>query len=270
MLELRTDGARFVPNDLRLAEGEVDCLVITGPNMAGKSTYMRQAALIVLLAQVGSFVPARAARIGVVDRIFTRIGAQDNLARGQSTFLVEMTETAAILRHATPRSLILLDEIGRGTSTFDGLSIAWAVAEYLHEGPAGAKVLFATHYHELTRLAAELPRVRNVHVAVREWKEDIVFLHRVAPGGTDRSYGIQVARLAGLPADVIARRETSCESSSEVRRPPMLPPASMRVSSRSSARPGRRARRSRVRSPRGRRLRRIQCSSRWPSWIRTG
>jgi DNA mismatch repair protein MutS len=173
--------------------------------MAGKSTYMRQAALIVLLAQVGSFVPARAARIGVVDRIFTRIGAQDNLARGQSTFLVEMTETAAILRHATPRSLILLDEIGRGTSTFDGLSIAWAVAEYVHERRPGAKVLFATHYHELTRLAAELARVRNVHVAVREWKEDIVFLHRVVPGGTDRSYGIQVARLAGLPADVIAR-----------------------------------------------------------------
>ena len=205
VLELRTEGARFVPNDLRLASGEVECLVITGPNMAGKSTYMRQAALIVLLAQVGSFVPARSARIGVVDRVFTRIGAQDNLARGQSTFLVEMTETAAILRHATPRSLVLLDEIGRGTSTFDGLSIAWAVAEHLHERRAGAKVLFATHYHELTRLAAELPRVRNVHVAVREWKDDIVFLHRVVPGGTDRSYGIQVARLAGLPAEVIAR-----------------------------------------------------------------
>jgi DNA mismatch repair protein MutS len=205
VLELRTDGERFVPNDLRLAAGEVDCLVITGPNMAGKSTYMRQAALIVLMAQVGSFVPARAARIGVVDRVFTRIGAQDDLARGQSTFLVEMTETAAILRHATPRSLVLLDEIGRGTSTFDGLSIAWAVAEYLHERRPGAKVLFATHYHELTGLAAELPRVRNVHVAVREWKDDIVFLHRVVPGGTDRSYGIQVARLAGLPGEVIAR-----------------------------------------------------------------
>jgi DNA mismatch repair protein MutS len=205
VLELRTDGARFVPNDLRLASGEVECLVITGPNMAGKSTYMRQVALIVLLAQVGSFVPARSAHVGVVDRVFTRIGAQDNLARGHSTFLVEMTETAAILRHATPRSLILLDEIGRGTSTFDGLSIAWAVAEHLHERRAGAKVLFATHYHELTRLAAELPRVRNVHVAVREWKDDIVFLHRVAPGGTDRSYGIQVARLAGLPGEVVTR-----------------------------------------------------------------
>jgi DNA mismatch repair protein MutS len=205
VLELRTEGARFVPNDLRLVSGEVECLVITGPNMAGKSTYMRQAALIVLMAQVGSFVPARSARIGVVDRVFTRIGAQDNLARGHSTFLVEMTETAAILRHATPRSLVLLDEIGRGTSTFDGLSIAWAVAEHLHERCAGAKVLFATHYHELTRLAAELPRVRNVHVAVREWKDDIVFLHRVVPGGTDRSYGIQVARLAGLPDEVVTR-----------------------------------------------------------------
>jgi DNA mismatch repair protein MutS len=205
VLELRPSGARFVPNDLRLAAGEVDCLVITGPNMAGKSTYMRQAALIVLLAQIGSFVPAGSARVGVVDRIFTRIGAQDDLAGGQSTFLVEMTETAAILRHATPRSLILLDEIGRGTSTLDGLSIAWAVAEHLHERRAGAKVLFATHYHELTRLAAELPRVRNVHVAVREWKDDIVFLHRVVPGGTDRSYGIHVARLAGLPEEVVAR-----------------------------------------------------------------
>ena len=205
VLELRTDGARFVPNDLRLASGEVECLVITGPNMAGKSTYMRQAALMVLLAQVGSFVPARSAHVGVVDRVFTRIGAQDNLARGQSTFLVEMTETAAILRHATPRSLVLLDEIGRGTSTFDGLSIAWAVAEHLHERRAGAKVLFATHYHELTRLAAELPRVRNVHVAVREWKDGIVFLHRVVAGGTDRSYGIQVARLAGLPEEVVTR-----------------------------------------------------------------
>ncbi len=208
VLELGTEGARFVPNDVRFAAGEVECLLITGPNMAGKSTYMRQVALIVLLAQVGSFVPAGSARIGVVDRIFTRIGAQDNLARGQSTFLVEMTETAAILRHATPRSLILLDEIGRGTSTFDGLSIAWAVAEHLHERRAGAKVLFATHYHELTRLAAELPRVRNVHVAVREWKDDIVFLHRVVAGGTDRSYGIQVARLAGLPAEVVARART--------------------------------------------------------------
>jgi DNA mismatch repair protein MutS len=173
--------------------------------MAGKSTYMRQAALIVLMAQAGSFVPARRARIGAVDRIFTRIGAQDHLLRGQSTFLVEMSETAAILRQATARSLVLLDEIGRGTSTFDGLAIAWAVMEYLHERRAGAKVLFATHYHELTRLAAELPRVRNVHVAVREWRDEIVFLHKVQPGGTDRSYGIHVGRLAGLPDEVVAR-----------------------------------------------------------------
>ncbi|MBI3455110.1 MAG: DNA mismatch repair protein MutS [Candidatus Rokubacteria bacterium] len=205
VLELRPDGPPFVPNDIVLEGQEVSCLVLTGPNMAGKSTYMRQVALIVLLAQLGSFVPARAAHVGIVDRVFTRIGAQDNLLRGQSTFLVEMTETAAILRHATPRSLILLDEIGRGTSTFDGLAIAWAVAEYLHEHCPGAKVLFATHYHELTRLAAELPRVRNVHVAVREWRDGIVFLHKVRPGGTDRSYGIQVARLAGLPDAVVAR-----------------------------------------------------------------
>jgi DNA mismatch repair protein MutS len=205
VLELRTDGAPFVPNDLRLDGDEVSCLVVTGPNMAGKSTFMRQAALIVLLAQIGSFVPARAARVGVVDRIFTRIGAQDHLLKGQSTFLVEMTETATILRHVTPRSLVLLDEIGRGTSTFDGLAIAWAVAESLHERSGGAKVLFATHYHELTRLAAELPRVRNVHVAVREWRDEIVFLHKVEAGATDRSYGIHVARLAGLPDDVVER-----------------------------------------------------------------
>ena len=224
VLELATDGAPFVPNDLALDSREVSCLVLTGPNMAGKSTYMRQAALIVLLAQLGSFVPARSARVGIVDRIFTRIGAQDNLLRGQSTFLVEMTETAAILRHATPRSLILLDEIGRGTSTFDGLAIAWAVAEHLHERCAGAKVLFATHYHELTRLAAELPRVRNVHVAVREWRDEIVFLHRVQPGGTDRSYGIQVGRLAGLPDEVVTRAKALLQELSQ-RSPAPPPPA---------------------------------------------
>jgi DNA mismatch repair protein MutS len=199
------DGTPFVPNDLVLDGEDVTCLVLTGPNMAGKSTYMRQAALIVLLAQIGSFVPARRARIGVIDRIFTRIGAQDYLLRGQSTFLVEMVETATILRQATARSLVLLDEIGRGTSTFDGLAIAWAVTEYLYERRPGAKVVFATHYHELIRLAAELPRVRNLHVAVREWRDEIVFLHKVQPGGTDRSYGIQVARLAGIPDEVVAR-----------------------------------------------------------------
>jgi DNA mismatch repair protein MutS len=224
VLELRPDGASFVPNDVTLGS-EVTCLVLTGPNMAGKSTYMRQVALIVLLAQMGSFVPAREARVGVADRIFTRIGAQDNLLRGQSTFLVEMTETAAILRHATARSLVLLDEIGRGTSTFDGLAIAWAVAEHLHERCAGAKVVFATHYHELTRLAAELGRVRNVHVAVREWRDGIVFLHKVQPGSTDRSYGIQVARLAGLPDDVVARAKALLRDF-EQHAPTPAPPAS--------------------------------------------
>ncbi|MGH7320960.1 MAG: DNA mismatch repair protein MutS [Candidatus Rokuibacteriota bacterium] len=224
VLELRTDGEPFVANDLALDGHDVSCLVLTGPNMAGKSTYMRQAALIAVLAQLGSFVPARAARIGVMDRLFTRIGAQDHLVRGQSTFLVEMTETAVILRHATPRSLILLDEIGRGTSTFDGLAIAWAVAEHLHEHCPGAKVLFATHYHELTRLAAELPRVRNVHVAVREWRDEIVFLHRVQPGGTDRSYGIHVARLAGLPPAVVTRARVLLREFEQHAPAPAAPP----------------------------------------------
>ena len=174
--------------------------------MAGKSTFMRQVALIVLMAQIGSLVPAKAARIGVVDRIFTRVGASDNLARGQSTFMVEMTETANILNHATPRSLIVLDEIGRGTSTFDGISIAWAVAEYLHDNPrVAAKTLFATHYHELTDLALTRERVRNFNVAVKEWQEQIIFLRRIVKGGASHSYGIQVARLAGLPAAVIER-----------------------------------------------------------------
>jgi len=173
--------------------------------MSGKSVYMRQTALLAILAQVGAFLPARSARIGLVDRVLTRVGAQDNLARGQSTFLVEMVETASILHNATPRSLILLDEVGRGTSTFDGLAIAWAVTEELHERGRGAKVLFATHYHELTALAEQLPRVRNFHVAVKEWNDEIIFLHQVRPGGTDRSYGIQVARLAGLPPAVIDR-----------------------------------------------------------------
>ncbi|MBI4588496.1 MAG: DNA mismatch repair protein MutS [Candidatus Rokubacteria bacterium] len=197
-----------VPNDLELDGEEGQIIILTGPNMAGKSVYLRQAALIVILAQLGAFVPAREARIGLVDRIFARVGAQDNLARGQSTFLVEMLETANILHNVTPRSLVLLDEVGRGTSTFDGLAIAWAVAEELHEQARGAKVLFATHYHELTQLAERLPRVRNFHVAVREWNDEIIFLHKVRPGGTDRSYGIQVARLAGLSSVVIERAKT--------------------------------------------------------------
>jgi DNA mismatch repair protein MutS len=202
-VEAMLPAGTFVANDTDLTEG-APVWIVTGPNMAGKSTYLRQVALICLLAQMGSWVPAERARIGVVDRIFSRIGASDNLAEGLSTFMVEMTETASILHNATDRSLVILDEIGRGTSTFDGLSIAWAVAEHLHEGP-GCRTLFATHYHELTDLAAALPGVRNVNVQVREWNDEIVFLHRIVEGGADRSYGIQVARLAGLPHGVIAR-----------------------------------------------------------------
>ena len=202
---LDAGGSPFTPNDAALDPAGCQIMILTGPNMSGKSVFMRQVALLTLLAQMGSFVPARSARVGLVDRILTRVGAQDNMARGQSTFLVEMVETASILHHASPRSLILLDEVGRGTSTFDGLAIAWAVTEELHERGRGAKVLFATHYHELTALADRLPRVHNFHVAVREWNDEIIFLHKVRPGGTDRSYGIQVARLAGLPPAVIAR-----------------------------------------------------------------
>jgi DNA mismatch repair protein MutS len=196
----------FIPNDAYLDREEEQILIITGPNMGGKSTYLRQVALITILAQMGSYVPARECAIGIVDRIFTRIGATDFLSAGQSTFMVEMLETAAILNSATPRSLILLDEIGRGTSTFDGLSIAWAVAEYLHENEAvRAKTLFATHYHELTELTLTLKRIRNHHVAVKEWKDEIVFLRKIVPGPSDRSYGIHVAKLAGIPRDVVAR-----------------------------------------------------------------
>jgi len=206
VIEAMSLSERFVANDLLMDTRENQILIITGPNMAGKSTFMRQTALIVLLAQMGSLVPAKAARIGVVDRIFTRVGASDNLARGQSTFMVEMTEAANILRHATPRSLIVLDEIGRGTSTFDGLSIAWAVAEYLHDVPeTAAKTLFATHYHELIDLALTRERVRNYNIAVKEWNEQIIFLRKIVKGGASHSYGIQVARLAGLPREVIER-----------------------------------------------------------------
>jgi DNA mismatch repair protein MutS len=186
-------------------------LIITGPNMAGKSTYLRQVALIVLMAQMGSFVPAKRARIGVVDRIFTRIGASDNLVRGESTFMIEMNETASILNGATHRSLIVIDEMGRGTSTFDGISIAWAVAEYVHNR-VGAKTLFATHYHELTELAKELKRAKNMNVAVREWGGRVIFLYRVVDGGADHSYGVQVARLAGLPQQVLDRARSILES----------------------------------------------------------
>ncbi len=196
----------FVPNDTLLASGEAQLALITGPNMAGKSTYIRQVALIALLAQVGCWVPAKRCRVGVVDRIFSRVGASDDLARGNSTFMVEMNETANILNHATSRSLIILDEIGRGTSTYDGLSIAWAVVEHLHRDPErGPRTLFATHYQELTQLEKHLPRLRNFSVAVKEWNDEIVFVRRVIPGAADRSYGIQVARLAGLPLSVIDR-----------------------------------------------------------------
>ncbi len=201
---LRQKGERFVPNDLCFEPGRQQLLLITGPNMGGKSTYLRQSALIVLMAQIGSFVPARQAKLPITDRIFTRIGASDNLARGRSTFLVEMSEVAAILNHATPASLVLLDEVGRGTATFDGLSIAWAVVEHLQKH-IHARTLFATHYHELTELADLLPAVKNVHVSAKETPSEIIFLRRVEPGSADKSYGIEVARLAGLPHSVIKR-----------------------------------------------------------------
>ena len=228
VLEQQLVEERFVPNDTGLAiadcrlpientasartkseignqKSEISQIaLITGPNMAGKSTYIRQVALLTLLAHTGSFVPAAEARIDLVDRIFTRIGASDDLSRGQSTFMVEMTETANILNNATPRSLIVLDEIGRGTSTFDGLSLAWSIVEFLHN-QVGAKTLFATHYHELTELSARLPRMKNFNVAVREWHDQIVFLRKIVEGGTDKSYGIQVARLAGVPKEVLER-----------------------------------------------------------------
>jgi DNA mismatch repair protein MutS len=203
----RSDGASFVGNDCKLGDegrGDARILVVTGPNMAGKSTFLRQNALIVVLAQSGSFVPARSAHIGVVDRLFSRVGAADDLARGRSTFMVEMVETASILNQATERSFVVLDEIGRGTATFDGLSIAWAALEYLHEVNR-SRVLFATHYHELTALADKLPRAANATVEVKEWRDEIVFLYRVVAGAADRSYGIHVAKLAGLPPPVLAR-----------------------------------------------------------------
>ena len=207
VVERFLSGERFVPNDLTLEEGEI-IRVITGPNMSGKSTYLRQAALLCLMAQIGSFVPARSAKIGLVDRIFTRIGAQDEIHAGQSTFMVEMVETANILHHATKRSLLIFDEVGRGTSTYDGVSIAWAVIEFIHNHPRlRSRTLFATHYHELIRLASLLPGVRNYNVSVAEEGGTVVFLHRIVPGGADRSYGIHVAQMAGMPRPTIARAE---------------------------------------------------------------
>ncbi len=229
--EMAGGSERYVPNDLYLNASTHTILLVTGPNMGGKSTYLRQTALIVILAQMGSFVPARSARLNVVDRVFTRIGASDNLARGRSTFMVEMTETAAILHTATARSLILLDEVGRGTSTYDGLAIAWAAVEYLH-ARVRAKTLFATHYFELTELAEQLSGVKNYHVSVKETGGGIVFLRKVEPGAADRSYGIEVAKLAGLPNEVIARaREVLSEHESAERQlteqlsPGSAPPA---------------------------------------------
>ena len=217
VLDVVEPEGKFVPNDTlaaacgfatrkravcETASGFV--LLITGPNMAGKSTYIRQVALLTLMAQIGSFVPAREATIGVADRIFARVGASDELTRGQSTFMVEMTETARILNTATSRSLVILDEIGRGTSTYDGMSLAWSVVEHLHEH-VGCRTLFATHYHELTDLEKSLPGVKNLNVAVREWQDEVVFLHKIVEGAADKSYGIHVARLAGVPREVIER-----------------------------------------------------------------
>ena len=199
-------GSEFVANDVRFGADDT-LMLITGPNMAGKSTYIRQVALITLLAQVGSYVPAKSATVGLVDRLFTRIGASDELHSGQSTFMVEMTETANILNNATDRSLVILDEIGRGTSTLDGLSLAWAIAEHI-ASDVRCRALFATHYHELTDLAQRFRGVKNLNVSVREWEDQVVFLHRIVEGGTDRSYGIHVARLAGVPRDVLDRART--------------------------------------------------------------
>ena len=206
VVEMLNPDEAFVPNDTDMDCDESQLIIITGPNMAGKSTYIRQVALITLMAHMGSFIPAESAEIGLTDRIFTRVGASDNLARGQSTFMVEMNESANILNNATKRSLIILDEIGRGTSTFDGVSIAWAVAEHIHDSPGlGSRTLFATHYHELTELSLTLKRVKNYNVAVREWNDRIIFLRKIVEGGASRSYGIEVARLAGLPSEVIKR-----------------------------------------------------------------
>jgi DNA mismatch repair protein MutS len=206
VLDRLQPGGTFVPNDVRLGGEAGTIQLITGPNMAGKSTYIRQAALIAIMAQIGSFVPARSARVGIVDRVFARVGASDELGRGQSTFMVEMIETARILNAATPRSLVILDEIGRGTSTYDGISLAWSVTEFLHDA-VGCRTLFATHYHELTELSSTLPNLRNWNVAVREEQGRVVFLHKIVAGAADKSYGIHVARLAGVPADVLGRAE---------------------------------------------------------------
>ena len=206
VVEKMSKNSMFVPNDTLLNNDDDRMIIITGPNMAGKSTYMRQVALITLMAQIGSFVPAKSAKIGIVDKIFTRVGASDDISSGQSTFMLEMTEVSHILKNATSKSLIILDEIGRGTSTFDGLSIAWAVVEYISDSKLlGAKTLFATHYHELTELEGKIDSVHNYCIAVKEQGDDIVFLRKIVKGGADKSYGVQVAKLAGVPDAVINR-----------------------------------------------------------------
>jgi len=207
VLEQMLEGESFVPNDSMLDGDAVTMAIITGPNMAGKSTYIRQVALIVLMAQMGGFVPAKSAEIGACDRIFARVGASDEISRAQSTFMVEMSETANILNNATDRSLIVLDEVGRGTSTYDGVSIAWAVSEHIHD-KLGARTLFATHYHELTALESILPKARNYNVAVREWEDEVIFLRKIIEGGTDKSYGVHVAKLAGVPKGIVERAKT--------------------------------------------------------------
>jgi DNA mismatch repair protein MutS len=205
VLEKILKDKAFVPNDVAMDAENSRIFIITGSNMAGKSTFIRQVALITVMAQIGSFVPADSAEIGVVDRIFTRVGASDRLYRGMSTFMVEMLETANILNNATPRSLIILDEIGRGTSTFDGVSIAWAVVEFIHHNLKGAKALFATHFHELTELSSMMRGIKNYHLAIQEWGEEIIFLYKVKEGSCDESFGIHVAKLAGMPVEVVAR-----------------------------------------------------------------
>jgi DNA mismatch repair protein MutS len=218
----------FVPNDAALGPEEGHLLLITGPNMGGKSVYIRQVALLTLLAQVGSFVPARSAQVGLVDRVFTRVGASDELSRAQSTFMVEMTEAANILNNATRRSLVILDEIGRGTSTYDGVSLAWGITEYLHD-TIGCRTLFATHYHELAQLSERLPGLRNYHAEVHEAVDGIIFLHQIAPGSADKSYGIHVAQRAGVPAEVLARaREVLAELEAHHLAAPARPEARIR------------------------------------------
>ncbi len=214
VLEKLFPSNRFVPNDLNLENEACRLMLITGPNMAGKSTILRQTALIALMAHLGSYVPAKSCRLSLLDRIFTRIGASDNLSKNQSTFWVEMEETSHILKAATSKSLIILDEIGRGTSTYDGLSVAWAVAEFLHD-EVGAKALFATHYHELIQLSEEKKALKNFHIAVKEWKGEVLFLYQLVPGGTSQSYGVKVAALAGIPKKVISRAEEILKQLSE-------------------------------------------------------